>query len=362
MSAFKLFTPIQVGALTLPNRLIMAPMTRSRARKPGNVPTASAAIYYAQRATAGLIISEGAQISPQAVGYIDTPGIHSAEQVEGWKLVTDAVHAAGGRIFLQLWHVGAVSHPYFHNGALPVAPSAVKPTATAYTGNGMEEVPTPRALETHEVKAIVEDYRQAAKNAQAAGFDGVEIHGANGFLIDQFLQSGTNLRTDEYGGSLENRARFALEVVQAAVDIFGAGRVGYKMSPSANLGGISDANPRETFSYLAEQLEQFGLAYLHVMEALPGHFMAPKEKKEPIAPSLRKVFTGPFILNGGYDKETAEHALDTQAADLISFGVPFIANPDLVARYQTDVPLSPANPSTFYGGSDHGYIDYPSSK
>lgn len=362
MSASMLFTPFQVGALTLPNRLIMAPMTRSRARCPGNVPAPSAAIYYAQRATAGLIISEGSQISPQAVGYIDTPGIHSAEQVAGWKLVTEAVHTAGGRIFLQLWHVGAVSHPYFHNGALPVAPSAVKPTATAYTGNGMEEVPTPRALETHEVKAIVEDYRQAAKNAQAAGFDGIEVHGANGFLIDQFLQSGTNLRTDEYGGSLENRARFALEVVQAAVDVFGADRVGYKMSPSANLGGISDANPRATFSYLTEQLERFGLAYLHVMEALPGHFMAPKESKEPIAPALRKIFTGPFILNGGYSKETAENVLAAQQADLISFGVPFIANPDLVARYRTDATLSQAEPSTFYGGTDHGYIDYRPSK
>ncbi|CAB3851310.1 N-ethylmaleimide reductase [Achromobacter mucicolens] len=359
MSTSLLFTPYQLGALTLPNRLVMAPMTRSRAQNPGKIPTASTAIYYAQRASAGLIISEGSQISPQAVGYIDTPGIHSGEQVSGWKRVTEAVHAAGGRIFSQLWHVGAVSHPYFHNGELPVAPSAVKPTATAYTGNGMEEVPTPRALETHEVKIIVEDYRQAAKNAQAAGFDGVEIHGANGFLIDQFLQSGTNVRTDEYGGNVENRARFALEVVQAAVDVFGAGRVGYKMSPSANLGGISDADPRTTFSYLAGQLDRFGLAYLHVMEALPGHFMAPKESKEPIGPALRKRFTGPFILNGGYDKEAAEQALAAQAADLISFGVPFIANPDLVARYHTGAPLSQADPSSFYGGTDQGYIDYP---
>lgn len=360
MSASTLFMPFQVGALCLPNRLIMAPMTRSRAQRPGAVPSPSAAIYYEQRASAGLIISEGSQISPQAVGYIDTPGIHSDEQVAGWKLVTEAVHKAGGRIFLQLWHVGAISHPYFHNGALPVAPSAVKPTATAYTGNGMEEVPTPRALETHEVKAIIEDYRQAAKNAKAAGFDGVEIHGANGFLIDQFLQSGTNLRTDEYGGSLENRARFALEVVQAAVDVFGADRVGYKMSPSANLGGIFDDNPKATFSYLAGQLERFGLAYLHVMEALPGHFMAPKESKEPLAPALRKIFTGPFILNGGYDKEMAENAITAQEADLISFGVPFIANPDLVARYRTDAPLSQADPNSFYGGTDKGYIDYPS--
>lgn len=358
MSASLLFTPLQVGALTLPNRMVMAPMTRSRAQNPGKVPTPSTAIYYAQRATAGLIISEGSQISPQGVGYIDTPGIHSAEQIAGWKLVTEAVHTAGGRIFLQLWHVGAISHPYFHNGQLPVAPSAVKPTATAYTGNGMEEVPMPRALETHEVKAIVEDYRQAAKNAQVAGFDGVEIHGANGFLVDQFLQSGTNLRTDEYGGSVEKRARFALEVVQAAVDVFGAGRVGYKMSPSANLGGISDADPRATFSYLAGQLQRLELAYLHVMEALPGHFMAAKEGSEPIAPALREVFTGPLILNGGYDKETAERTLAAREADLISFGVPFIANPDLVARYRSGAPLSPADPSAFYGGSDQGYIDY----
>jgi N-ethylmaleimide reductase len=208
----------------------------------------------------------------------------------------------------------------------------------------------------------VEDYRQAAKNALAAGFDGVEVHGANGFLIDQFLQSSTNLRTDEYGGSLENRARFALEVVQAAVDVFGPGRVGYKMSPSANLGGIFDANPRETFSYLCAQLERFGLAYLHVMEALPGHFMAPKESKEPIAPVLRRIFSGPFILNGGYSQETAERALAAQEADLISFGVPFIANPDLVARFRTGAPLSHPDPTTFYGGTDQGYIDYPASE
>jgi len=359
MSSSLLFTPFTVGAFTLPNRLVMAPMTRSRAQNAGNVPTASTATYYAQRASAGLLISEGSQISPQAVGYIDTPGIHTPEQVAGWKKVTDAVHAAGGRIFVQLWHVGAISHPFFHNGALPVAPSAVKPTAQAFTGKGMEEVPTPRALETHEVKAVVEEYRQAAKNALAAGFDGVEVHGANGFLIDQFLQSGTNRRTDEYGGSIENRARFALEVVQAAVDVLGADRVGYKMSPSANLGGIYDENPLATFSYLAGQLDRFGLAYLHVMEALPGHFMAAKPDQPRIAPALRHLFSGPFILNGGYTQETAEQALANHEADLISFGVPFIANPDLVARFQQGAPLNQADPATFYGGTDQGYIDYP---
>ena len=305
-----LFTPFQVGALTVPNRLALAPMTRSRAQNPGNVPTDSVVKYYVQRASAGLLITEGSQISPQGVGYIYTPGIHSAEQVAGWKKVTDAVHAAGGRIFIQLWHVGAVSHPFFHNGELPVAPSAVQPQGVkAFTGKGMEEIPTPRALETAEVKAVVADFRQAAQNAKDAGFDGVEIHGANGYLVDQFIQSSTNQRTDEYGGSVENRARFALEVVQAAVDVLGADRVGIRLSPTGNVGGIHDENRLATFSYVTEQLNKFGLAYLHVIEALPGHSMAAKAGQEPVGPALRKIFTGPFILNGGYTQETAEKAL-----------------------------------------------------
>jgi len=356
-----LFTPFQVGAITAPNRLALAPMTRSRAKNPGNVPTDSVVKYYVQRASAGLLITEGSQVSPQGVGYVDTPGIHSAEQVAGWKKVTDAVHAAGGRIFIQLWHVGAISHPSFHNGGLPVAPSAVQPQGVkAFTGKGMEEIPTPRALETAEVKAVVADFRKAAENAKAAGFDGVEVHGANGYLVDQFIQSSTNQRTDEYGGSVENRARFALEVVQAAVDVLGADRVGIRLSPTGNVGGIHDENRLATFSYLTEQLNQFGLAYLHVIEALPGHSMAAKAGQEPVGPALRKIFTGPFILNGGYTQETAEKALANNEADLIAFGVPYLANPDLVERFEQGAALNTPDQATFYGGDDKGYIDYPS--
>lgn len=355
-----LFTPFKVGALTLPNRLVMAPMTRSRAKNPGNTPDDSTVKYYVQRASAGLIITEGSQVSPQGVGYIYTPGIHSPEQVAGWKKVTDAVHAAGGRIYIQLWHVGAISHPFFHNGELPVAPSAVQPTGVqAFTPNGQEEIPTPRALTTEEVKATVEDFRQAAKNAHEAGFDGVEIHGANGYLVDQFIQDGTNQRTDEYGGSVENRARFALEVVQAAVDVLGADRVGIRLAPTGSMGGIHDSDRLGTFSYVTEQLNKFGLAYLHVIEALPGHSMAAKDGKT-VGPALRKIFTGPFILNGGYTQETAEHALENHEGDLVAFGVPYIANPDLVERYQLGTALNQPDPATFYGGDDKGYIDYPS--
>jgi N-ethylmaleimide reductase len=356
-----LFTPFKVGALTLPNRLVMAPMTRSRAKNPGKVPTDSVVKYYEQRASAGLLITEGSQVSPQGVGYIDTPGIHSPEQVAGWKKVTDAVHAAGGRIFIQLWHVGAISHPFFHKGELPVAPSAMQPTGVqAFTGKGKEDIPTPRALSTEEVKATVEDFRKAAENAKAAGFDGVEIHGANGYLIDQFIQDGTNQRTDEYGGSVENRARFALEVVQAAVDVLGADRVGIRLSPTGNMGGIHDSDRLGTFSYVTEQLNQFGLAYLHVIEALPGHPMAAKAGQQPVGPALRKIFEGPFILNGGYTQETAEHALENEEGDLVAFGVPYIANPDLVERYQQGTALNAPDQATFYGGDNHGYIDYPS--
>ncbi len=356
-----LFTPFQVGTLTLPNRLVMAPMTRSRANNEGNVPDDSTVKYYVQRASAGLIITEGSQISQQGVGYIYTPGIHSDAQVAGWKKVTDAVHAAGGRIFIQLWHVGAISHPFFQNGELPVAPSAIQPRdAKAFTDKGMEEIPTPRALTNQEVKAVVADFRQAAENAQRAGFDGVEIHGANGYLVDQFIQDGTNQRTDEYGGSVENRARFALEVVQAAIEVLGADRVGIRLAPTGNVGGIHDSNRLATFSYVTEQLNKLGLAYLHVIEALPGHPMAAKAGQEPVGPALRKIFTGPFILNGGYTQETAERALINNEADLIAFGVPYIANPDLVERYQQGAALNTPDQATFYGGDDHGYIDYPS--
>jgi N-ethylmaleimide reductase len=335
-------------------------MTRSRADNPGNVPTDSVVKYYVQRASAGLIITEGSQVSPQGVGYINTPGIYSEEQVQGWKRVTDAVHAAGGRIYIQLWHVGRVSHPFFHSGELPVAPSAIKPEGVkAFTGQGFEEVPTPRALELDEIPGVVEQFRLAARNAKRAGFDGAEIHGANGYLLDQFLQDGANQRTDEYGGTLENRARLVLEVVQAVVDELGADRVGIRFSPQGS-SSIFDSNPLATFSYVTEQLNRFNLAYLHVIEALPGHPMARKPGTEPIAPALRGIFNGAFILNGGYTQETAEEALANNEADLIAFGVPFIANPDLVERFEQGAALNQPDFATFYVPGDKGYIDYPS--
>jgi len=348
-----------MGAISLPNRLVMAPMTRSRADNEAHKPVDMHVEYYVQRATAGLIITEGSQVSEQGVGYINTPGIYSEEQVAGWKKVTDAVHEAGGRIFIQLWHVGRVSHPFFHNGELPVAPSAIKPEgATAFTGKGMEDVPTPRALELSEIPGVVDQFRQAARNAKAAGFDGVEIHGANGYLLDQFLQDGSNQRTDEYGGSLENRSRFVLEVVQAVVDELGADRVGIRFSPQGST-SIQDSDPVATFSYVTEQLNQFNLAYLHVIEALPGHRMA-RPKGPAVASKLREIFSGPFILNGGYTQETAEKALANDEADLIAFGVPYIANPDLVERFRIGAALNNPDASTFYVAGEKGYTDYPS--
>ncbi|WP_139925285.1 alkene reductase [Hymenobacter sp. DG01] len=354
-----LFTPVQVGALTLANRFAMAPMTRSRATNEATAPTDSVVKYYVQRASAGLIISEGSQVSPQGVGYINTPGIYSEEQVAGWKKVTDAVHAAGGRIFIQLWHVGRVSHPFFHNGELPVGPSAIKPEgAKAFTGQGFEDVPTPRALELSEIPGVVDQFRQAARNAKLAGFDGAEIHGANGYLLDQFIQDGSNQRADEYGGSLENRSRFVLEVVKAVVDELGADRVGIRLSPQGSA-SIKDSDPVKTFSYVTEQLNQFNLAYLHVIEALPGHPMA-QPQAPAVAAHLRKIFNGTFILNGGYTQETADKALANNEADVIAFGVPFIANPDLVERFRIGAALNTPDPSTFYVPGDKGYIDYPS--
>ncbi|SHL66729.1 alkene reductase [Hymenobacter psychrotolerans] len=354
-----LFTPVQVGAITLPNRFAMAPMTRSRATNEATAPTDSVVKYYVQRASAGLIITEGSQVSPQGVGYINTPGIYTEEQVAGWKKVTDAVHAAGGRIFVQLWHVGRVSHPFFHKGELPVGPSAIKPEgAKAFTGQGFEDVPTPRALELSEIPGVVDQFRQAARNAKLAGFDGAEIHGANGYLLDQFIQDGSNQRTDEYGGSLENRSRFVLEVVQAVVDELGADRVGIRLSPQGSA-SIQDSDLVKTFSYVTEQLNKFKLAYLHVIEALPGHPMA-QPQAPAVAAHLRKIFNGTFILNGGYTQETAEQALANNEADVIAFGVPFIANPDLVERFRIGAALNTPDPATFYVPGDKGYIDYPS--
>ncbi len=352
-----LLSPYRLGELSLKNRLVMSPMTRSRAVE-GNVQNPLAATYYAQRATAGLIVTEATQVSPQGVGYIRTPGIHSPEQVAGWRAVTDAVHGAGGRIFAQLWHVGRVSHPDFHDGALPVAPSAIAADGQVFTARGPTPMVTPRALELNELPGIVAQFRQGAENALAAGFDGVELHGANGYLLDQFLRDGTNRRTDAYGGSIPNRARFALEVTEAVVGVWGPDRVGYKISPNGAFNSMSDSDPIATFSYLAHELSRLGLLYLHVTEGIAGPMALPAGTI-PAAPVLRQRFKGALILNGGYDAQSGEAAIARGDADLIAFGVPFLANPDLPLRYARRTPLNAPDQATFYAGDAKGYIDYP---
>jgi N-ethylmaleimide reductase len=352
----ELFTPFRLGDLELKNRTVMAPMTRSRAVD-GNVPNPLAATYYAQRAEAGLIVSEATQVSRQGIGYIRTPGIHTPEQVLGWLRVTDAVHAAGGKIFAQLWHVGRISHPEFHDGALPVAPSAIAAEGEVFTSKGQTRMVTPRALEIGELPGIVDQFRHGAEMAKQAGFDGVEIHGANGYLLDQFLRDGSNHRTDAYGGTISNRARLPLEVTEAVVDVWGPGRVGYRVSPTGSIHSMSDSIPLETFTYIAGQLSALGLAYLHVMEPIAGASATAADAR--IAPALRKAFTGPLIVNGGYDADTAASAFARGDADLVAFGVPFLANPDLPKRLRTGAPLNSPDFTTFYSGEEKGYTDYP---
>ncbi|OIR08914.1 N-ethylmaleimide reductase [mine drainage metagenome] len=349
-----LIKPIQVGDLNLPNRVVMAPLTRCRASA-GRVPNALMAEYYAQRAGAGLILSEATSVSPQGVGYPDTPGIWSDEQVQGWTLVTKAVHAAGGRIFLQLWHVGRISHPDFLGGDLPVAPSAIAPQGHVSLLRPQREYVTPRALEISEIPAIVEAYRKGAENAKRAGFDGVEIHGANGYLLDQFLQDSTNKRNDAYGGSLENRARLLLEVTDAAISVWGAGRVGVHLAPRGDAHTMGDSNPLATFGYVAEQLGKRGIAFIFTRESLG-------EKR--ISPELKKRFGGVLIANEGFNRETAQQVVAAGEADAVSFGKDFISTPDLPRRVQLNVPFNPYHPETFYGyglqDAKVGYIDYPS--
>jgi 2,4-dienoyl-CoA reductase-like NADH-dependent reductase (Old Yellow Enzyme family) len=344
-----LFNPLQLGELTLNNRVIMAPLTRTRADE-GRVPGPLAAEYYAQRASAGLIISEATSISPLAVGYPDTPGIWTDAQVRGWSNVTKAVHAAGGKIVLQLWHVGRISDPVYLGGELPVAPSAIRPAGTVSLVRPEKGYVTPRALESEEIAEIIESYRQGAENAKAAGFDGVEIHGANGYLLDQFLQTSTNQRTDNYGGSLENRARLLLEVTDAVVSVWGAGRVGMHLSPRADVHDMGDANRTETFSYVARELGKRGLAFICARE---------RAADDSLVPSLKKAFGGVFIANEGFDKALASEWIDSGKADAVAFGVPFIANPDLPARLLKDAPLNPPRPESFYGTGPQGYTDYP---
>jgi N-ethylmaleimide reductase len=350
-----LFSSIKLGRNELKNRILMAPLTRSRAGR-GNVPQVLNALYYAQRASAGLIISEATQVSPEAQGYISTPGIHTAEQVEGWKRVTTAVHLAGGRIFLQLWHVGRISHPSFQpNGAPPVAPSAIKADGQTYTAEGFQPLLTPRALGTAEIPGIVADFRQAALNAIEACFDGVEIHGANGYLIDQFLRDKTNKRTDQYGGSIENRSRFLLEVVDAVVEAVRADRTALRISPQNTYNDIDDSNAQALFNYVATSLSGKGLAYLHVLEGdLTGK---PAPSFDYV--TIKNLFGGHYIANNGYDKARAHTAIAEGKVDAVAFGKPFIANPDLVIRFLLDAPVSQIDQATLYGGTEKGYTDYP---
>ncbi len=359
MSQPALFSDIQVGPYRLKNRVVMAPMTRNRAGA-GNVPTPLIATYYRQRATAGLIITEATQIMPEGQGYPSTPGIHSREQVEGWKLVTEAIHKAGGRIFLQLWHVGRISHSsYQPNRVLPVSSSAKAAPGKVFTKDGkMEAFETPRALDSVEVPKIVDQYRTAAKNALDAGFDGVEVHGANGYLIDQFLQTGTNDRADLWGGPVENRARLLIEATRAAIDVWGANRVGVRLSPNGTFNSMSDENPEETFTYAVRELDRLAISYLHIRTGTANDV---KHGRLPIPVStFRALFRGALMLNDGFNQAKAEAALVAREADLIAFGTPYISNPDLVERYRTGAPLNDPDSRTFYGGGEKGYSDYPS--
>ncbi|MES2535243.1 MAG: alkene reductase [Pseudomonadota bacterium] len=352
-----LFEPFQFGPYLLSNRIVMAPLTRSRAQK-GDIPSQFAAEYYEQRASAGLIIAEATQISPQGKGYAYTPGIYNDAQVEGWKTITAGVHDKGGRIFLQLWHVGRISHPALQpDGALPVAPSAIRPEGNAFTEEGFVPYVTPRALETSEIPGIIEQYRNAARHALAAGFDGVEVHAANGYLIDQFLRDSTNHRTDVYGGSLENRTRLLLEVTEAVVAIWGADRVGVRLSPISPANDIADSDPATLFTHVVGQLNRFGLLYLHLVEGATG---GPRQVDNGFdLQILRRLFKGIYIANNGYDRDLAIKAREQGLADLIAFGRPFISNPDLVDRLQLAAPLNALDPATLYGGGAKGYVDYP---
>ncbi|TKT70435.1 alkene reductase [Afipia massiliensis] len=356
MSASKLFDPYKLGAVTLTNRTVMAPLTRNRAVA-GFVPNPLAIEYYGQRASAGLLITEASQVSQQGQGYQDTPGIYSKEQVAGWRKVTDRVHERGGHIYIQLWHVGRISHTTLQaNGSAPVAPSAVRAKGKTFVGGTFADVSEPRALELSEIPGIIENFKRASANALEAGFDGVEIHGANGYLLDQFAKDGANKRTDAYGGSIENRARLMLEVSQAVASEAGADRTGIRISPVTPANDISDSNPQPLFDHIVDQLNALKLGYIHVIEGATG---GPRD----IAPfdydSLRKRFSGAYIANNGYDFKLATEVLEKNKADLIAFGKPFISNPDLVERLKLGAPLNDFDKATFYGGGAKGYTDYP---
>jgi N-ethylmaleimide reductase len=357
MSQTKLFEPYKLGAITLPNRLVMAPLTRNRAVPPGMVPSPLAADYYGQRASAGLLITEASQVSQQGQGYQDTPGIYSKEQVAGWRKVTDRVHELGGRIFIQIWHVGRVSHDSLQpGGGKPVAPSAIRAKGKTFVNGTFADVSEPRALELSEIPGIIDDFKRATKNALEAGFDGVEIHGANGYLLDQFAKDGANKRTDAYGGSIENRAKLMLEVSKAVVAEAGGDRTGIRISPVTPANDIVDSNPQALFDYITDGLSALKLVYLHVVEGATG---GPRDFAPFDYAGLRKRFSGAYIANNGYDFELATKVLDANAADLIAFGKPFISNPDLVERLKKGAALNDWDKNTFYGGGAKGYTDYP---
>ncbi|RUT80155.1 alkene reductase [Ancylomarina longa] len=347
-----------IGEMELKNRMVMAPMTRNRAGE-GNVPTELMAKYYKQRSGAGLIITEASQISPQGMGYPATPGIYSPAQVEGWKLITEAVHQENGKIFIQLWHVGRISHPDYHNGDAPVSPSAVKPAGQAFTYEGLKDFEEPRALTKEEIKEIVADYRKAAENAKAAGFDGIEIHAANGYLIDQFLVDKTNKRIDEYGGSIQNRSRFLFEVLEATLEVWESSRVGIRLSPSGLFNDMGDSDPVALFGHVIERLNDYKLAYLHLIEPLMPTDDYPQLVKQ-VGAYYGQIYKGVRMLNGGFTKETANQAIKNDISELVSFGTSYLANPDLEKRFELDADLNAPNQDTFYGGDEAGYTDYPS--
>lgn len=345
----KLFEPLTIGAYTIPNRIIMAPLTRSRAGS-SRIPNDIMVKYYSQRAEAGLILTEATAVHPSGVGYANTPGIWSYEQVEAWKKITTAVHEKGGKIFMQLWHVGRISDPMFLNGELPVAPSAIAATGHVSLVRPQKNFVTPRALRTDEIPTIVEYYRHGAMNALQAGFDGVEIHGANGYLIDQFLQDGTNKRTDQYGGSIENRARLALEITDAVISVWGADKVGYHIAPKGDSHGISDSNAEATFTYLVEQLGKRKIAFI---------FSREKQDETNLGAKLKKAFGGVYIANEKLTKEHAEELLEKGSADAVAFGLNWIANPDLVRRMKENAPINQVDFNTLYAEGEKGYTDYP---
>ena len=355
-----LFSSYNLSGLELKNRMVMAPMTRSRSDNEGNVPTSLTSEYYEQRATAGLIISEGVPVSTKAVGYINVPGIYSEAQVEGWKLVTNAVHSKGGKIFAQLWHVGRLSHPDFHKGELPHAPSAINPNEKSYTANGFVDTVTPKEMTVEDIKQTIQDFKNGASNALKAGFDGVEIHAANGYLFHQFFNGTSNHRTDNYGGSIENRSRILFETLDQMKEVIDMNKVGIRFNPSMHgfMGMTMDELTIPTFDYIIDRLNGYGLAYIHLTEPFVPVDEVPFAVKE-VAKHFRLLYHGTMIINKGFNKETAIKVLDDGDADLVAFGVPFIANPDLVKRFQIDAPLNEADQATFYTPGAKGYTDYP---